>query len=395
MHAVVIVSRVLTVVLFGVAIALPAIDSVWQIDSTPRPIDTRTRIAKPSLDWAYSTIAEFPARYTQYYEDEFGFRSGLYRMNQWFNLNAFRVTGTDDAVYGSDGWLFYRPEIETDFQPLDERTLDQIVAKLGSYDSWLKSRGVQFVFMVVPNKSTIYPEYLPRGARSGEFPTRLDQLAERLEAMEDGVRFVDLRDVLIRAKSEERLYYKTDTHWSGGGQRISYEVQLEVLADLFKPFSEFDPPALRASSISTQQHFSQLHTYRGFERERITEYEIVDPRAEITNIWKPESTDGRTVWSVRDDLATPAAVILHDSFFQYERLIGELQRETFSDLVSIQYVQGTSMAPRIRQTATVVERRQPDLVILEIVERNLHMIAYWPAFEEGSPERVSERVARL
>lgn len=387
MKAVVVLSRILTVIVLGVALILPAVDSIFDIDPTPTPANTRPQFSKPDLEWSYRSIANYATKYAQYFDDNFGFRSSLLRFNQLINLHIFGVTGTTAGVYGKDGWLFFRPEIESDFEPLNPRALDKIISNLVSYQRWLESRDVEFLIVVVPNKSTIYPEYLPRGVQPDPSRSRLSQLRERLAIVEPSIEIVDIRNALLEGKAHERLYFKTDTHWSGAGQRICYDAILKALSDRYEVFEALGEPKLRETQIETQQYFSRMQAYPGYEKEFITDYRVAKPTAQITHTWREKQLDGRTVWSMRKDKRLPRAVILHDSFFQNRRLIGQLLRESFRELVAIQYVQNAPMPPRIAQASSVLEKREPDVFILEIVERNIHMIADWPPFESVEQER--------
>lgn len=377
MKAILELSRVLTVVAVALLLVLPALDSLLNIDPTPTPPDTRHPAPKPTFEWSSNAVAKYPSQFTPYFDDHFGFRSSLLRLNQLINLHVFGVTGTSTGVYGKERWLFLRDEIENDFQPLDPVVLDKIVLNLVSYQRWFEARDIEFLFVVVPNKSSIYPEYLPRGVKPDSSRSRLSQLEQSLGEIE----LLDLREPLIQAKDRERVYYKTDTHWSGAGQRVGHRALIETLSKQFGVYTSFELPEVRDREIEIQQNFSRVQTYPGYETERIAKYEVAGPAAQITRIWREDRLDGRTVWSTRDDKRLPRALVLHDSFFQYRRVVGELLRESFRELVAIQYVQNAPMQPRIAQASVVAENRRPDVFILEIVERNIHMIADWPALQ--------------
>ena len=80
--------------------------------------------------------------------------------------------------------------------------------------------GGRFVFVVAPNKHTVYPEQLPAGLGRSDTSTRLDQLAAALH--ERGEPFVDLRPVLMELKQSRRAYQRLGTHCNDVGAHAAY-----------------------------------------------------------------------------------------------------------------------------------------------------------------------------
>jgi hypothetical protein len=95
------------------------------------------------------------------------------------------------------------------------------VAEVKRRHEYLRSRGIAYLPIIVPEKFTIYPEYLPSWVAPGRNPTLLARTMDRLA--EDGsVPYVDLRPVLRETKGGERLYYLTDSHWNLAGAGVAY-----------------------------------------------------------------------------------------------------------------------------------------------------------------------------
>jgi hypothetical protein len=86
---------------------------------------------------------------------------------------------------------------------------------------WLAAHGIPYIFVIPPNKQTIYPEHMPENFLQARGRTRLDQLMAFMQAHSD-VTILDLRQPLIEAKSQDPLYYLTDTHWNSLGALIGY-----------------------------------------------------------------------------------------------------------------------------------------------------------------------------
>ena len=60
---------------------------------------------------------------------------------------------------------------------------------------WLARRGIAYLLVVSPNKSTVYPEFMPP-LYPRHRTTRMDQLAEHLGRHVGGFPLLDLRPVL-------------------------------------------------------------------------------------------------------------------------------------------------------------------------------------------------------
>jgi hypothetical protein len=175
-----------------------------------------------------ATPAKFGAAFGQALADRFGMRSALIVAQHWALVDIFGVSPVANVMIGRDGWLFWLGE--------DARSLDRhyrgtrrvpdfeaeaYVAEVKRRHEYLRSRGVAYLPIIVPEKFTIYPEYLPSWVAPGRNPTLLARTMDRLA--EDGsVPYVDLRPVLRETKGGERLYYLTDSHWNLAGAGVAY-----------------------------------------------------------------------------------------------------------------------------------------------------------------------------
>jgi len=85
-----------------------------------------------------------------------------------------------------------------------------------------------YLVAVVPNKNTIYSEYMPDSIRKFRNTTRLDQLLDHMRE-HSPLKILDLREALFKAKSEYPVYWKTDSHWNSYGAYIGY---VEIIRQL-------------------------------------------------------------------------------------------------------------------------------------------------------------------
>ena len=94
-------------------------------------------------------------------------------------------------MIGTNGWLFYNSDAAGDGHSIDDyegnvrftqQEMKNIESNLEHIHTGLAKKGITFVVLVAPNKSTIYDEYLPASIRSKKGVSRYDQLYARLKS---------------------------------------------------------------------------------------------------------------------------------------------------------------------------------------------------------------------
>jgi hypothetical protein len=124
--------------------------------------------------------------------------------------------------------------------PFSAALLQGWVAALRQRHERLAALGVRYLYVVGPDKESVYPEYLP-DARRPAGTTRLDQLLERLARDAPDIEVLDLRGPLIALKQfdqeQDWIYYPRGTHWSARGSQLALELILERLEKMGLNFS--------------------------------------------------------------------------------------------------------------------------------------------------------------
>lgn len=229
----------LLVVLFVLGIGAPAVRQITGESSSGRDaVREQRRAAKlPPLGWDWRSLAAFPVRFEKYESDAFGFRRRLVRWHNVLKWFVLRTSPDETLVKGRDDWLFFSA-METLHQvrgarPFDEGELEGWRRMLEERRDWLAERGIDYLFVLCPSKSQIYPEFLPRGyERVGR--SRFDQLLAYLAEHSD-VPVVDLRGSLLAAKRDDRpevgdyLFYPLGTHYTARGSYVCYTEIMSAL----------------------------------------------------------------------------------------------------------------------------------------------------------------------
>jgi hypothetical protein len=175
--------------------------------------------------------------------DNFGFRPYLIRWNSLLKLNLLNLSPVPGVLLGKDSWLFYDSEALSDGNtvndfrgtiPLKQAELVKLQRRLEDNQRMFASRNIVYLAAIVPNKNTIYSEYLPDNIKKFRDTTRLDQLVEHMRE-NSSLRILDLREALFRAKSQYPVYWKTDSHWNSYGAYIGYVQIMRQLAAYLPP----------------------------------------------------------------------------------------------------------------------------------------------------------------
>lgn len=196
-------------------------------------MERREAAAWPEPPRSLAELASWPQRFGNFFSDHFGFRSEMIRLRGWIGVQLQHKSVSPEVILGSSGWMFYAGDgsIENHLHrlPLSESELNAWSARLQKRRAWLGDRGIAYLFVVAPDKQSIYPEYTPTALSAPPGETRLDQLTRRFGADRS---WLDLREALLAAKRDGRLYFRADTHWNDRG---AYQGYRAIMARLGLP----------------------------------------------------------------------------------------------------------------------------------------------------------------
>jgi len=355
-------------VIFFSLISLPLADTIFHLLPRRALTENRTLAPPPRLRWA--DIRAFPMEAQDYFADHFGTRNLLIRWASAFKLRALHVSPNPSVVLGSRGWLFLGREgpnrnvmdYHRGLTPFPTDELAYWRSVLNRRREWLARRGIGYLLVISPDKSTVYPEYLPAPLRSGLRPTRRIQLLSYLRA-HSRLPVLDLAEKLEDAKTESTVFMKTDSHWNGHGVLIAYR---EILRRLAVDFPALSPASLDDFIVrETEKPGGDLaRMVNGEDYLREIDIELVPRRprqALASTVAEPSRTGVEWTATQHPDHGLPRAVMFLDSFGLELR---DFLSEHFSRIV---YVRDMTLA---FDNGVIIEEK-PDLVIEEINERFL------------------------
>lgn len=311
-----------------------------------------------------------PAAIQLFYNEHFGFRNFMIRNKTEIERNLFQITNSKNVLIGKTDFYFLNPidpkdpkaSYKTVFFTQEE--LATIKDELERETLWMKQRSIPFFIVIVPDKEVIYPEYFP-------YPNhiltnyKLDQLENYLEESST-VRLLDLRKVLLRARSENKLLYrKDDTHWNQYGAFLAYQ-------EIMRNFKLINPnvyvPLVSDFEIKTENSGMIGDLTRIVETLEGPVYQImkVIPKANFPG----ESKKLKKVFIYGDSFATS---IIRGEISAGLAIFFPLN---FEQTYTGEYVSAIEQNQRALSPLEYakIEAEKPDLVIRETAQRNLRIL---------------------
>ncbi len=233
----------------AILIAAPLVVGLVAPDSPASVLKEGRRLAPaPGLPTDSAGWLALPAAFDAYLKDHFGLRQALIRAHKDLT-KPILGTGSDKVLVGRDGRMFYLGEEavrQSAGLVLRDERITETVDLVAAMNAALARRGVRFLVASPPNGSTVYQDDLPDWAQNHGRRTEYDLFHEGLATK--GVRMVDLRPVMAKARAEGPAYYRTDTHWTPRGALAAFNAVVEAAGHpdwRLDPAMALSPPSLR------------------------------------------------------------------------------------------------------------------------------------------------------
>ncbi|MBL8859436.1 MAG: hypothetical protein JNL28_13070 [Planctomycetes bacterium] len=233
------ISNAALIVLFAAALLAPTFDLFVRADvERDTAPEFRAPTPKPTLKPDPEALYKYPARYESHFNDTFGLRDKILRLNSIQKYFGLKLAPTRSQVVGEHGWIYYAGdysmEVVSGALPFTEAQLMAWQGELEARAAMHAAGGRRYLFALVPNKESIYPEHLPASIpRNG--PTRMDQFVAWMSAHSD-VNVLDMRPAFLAAKQHDTgpmdpLYTPHGTHWTSRGVYTAYNALVGRLAE--------------------------------------------------------------------------------------------------------------------------------------------------------------------
>ena len=216
--------------LFLLILLLPAalglIDAQWQSPGFA------AKTSSPGFQWQTLAEPDYYRAWCQFLNDRLSSVGLLTQAKAWLDYQVFGMTDTDQVYVGREGWLFESKTID-DYRKSACGQIDrvrQLMYNLHALTDIIEASGRRLIFSVVPNKATIYPEFVgavPQAADCGESFYDLLLAENRHNPLNS---FLRLDDRLLAAKSgADLLYDKAATSWNQHGAQVAAQPLLKAI----------------------------------------------------------------------------------------------------------------------------------------------------------------------
>ena len=305
-----------------------------------------------------------------------------YLAYKFLNISMIKMK----TVVGKDGFLFlgnlYASVLDKaqGSYRYDLKELSAWADKLKNIENWYRDRGIEFLLVVAPNKSSIYSDKLPSSIVYKKGQTITDDIVKL--AKEKNITLLDLRETLRGHRSDGRLYYKTDTHWNNLGSSIGYQATIKFLNKRYN--KQYIIPKYTMSETSAGSgdlaNFLKIKDIlpKDFEINYLFSFKhntqmchgYVDPKSFELKACK--QTANRVVNIYAQD-----QYIINKNTPNNSKLL--LIADSFSTANSMPYNATFTTLWKLHQSrlygkklSNFVEKNRPDIVIYQIVERDLY-----------------------
>ncbi len=327
---------------------------------------------------AEQSVHDYIKKIDIYYQDHFGLRERMIYRYQREVSKRFGESGMPFAIEGEAGWLFYAMEgVLEDLQGqlrFSEDEIKRLCHGLQAKHDWFAKQDILYIPLVAPNKQSVYGHKLKASYRALKGDgTRLDQVLHSCNEL-----LYDLRPDLIAQSTYERGYAKTDTHWNEKGALLAYYYLMSEVEKSFpgvlirKQFTFSTTPSETkggdlAVLLGREELLKEFLPVLEPQELRIKRGTV--PQAVMQYLSLPQLQP----MLYRGNPSAKRLLVLHDSFFNTLKAYTSVN---FSESLYVwQFFDAESVTVSgPKNLSPVLKAFRPDVVIEEIVERNLEML---------------------
>ena len=324
------------------------------------------------IEWFVS----LPKKYQEKFTAESPLKDPFIRLIHDFQYSRLFENRFPIVLGGRDGWLYYTGERNMDdYQnafPISEDELMQIYVNLEGINRRLAIHDKKLIVVIAPSRETVYPEWLPFGTKKVGNDDRMDQFMAYMEKLQGKTTILDLRDEMLAAKEiYPLLYFKMDTHWNQYGAFIAYqEICKAIQAD--EKFSDFKCKSWDDYVVETTEYEGDMVKLMPTDLDLKESIPVFVPLFDSPVVQDPPPPLGRdrVEWlytTIPEELSpNPYTLVSFRDSFSMDLV--PFLREDFQE---------ATFEWNFHYNEELVNEKDPDIVIIQVVERYLHVLAWF------------------
>lgn len=289
-------------------------------------------------------------------------------------------------------WLFsLSPDIGlpnyTNTRPITPEWIEHWKQFIEQRVEWFSARGIIYIMVMAPSKSSVYPEQVPHRIKKSEITPRFQQLMASLTP-DTQRHVVDLTDLMRDQSRTEQNFFRLDSHWNFVGAHRAYLYLLPRIQAL-----------AAGTGIELPEHWSKPVEVERYHVDRAPRNDLARmlnnpifmtegtdmikplaaeptredlPMSALTTLANPKLSHSSPfypyVLSQSDPSGTlPRCIAFRDSFFH---MLEPFIAQHCSRLTLLKHLDKIGV-PALQIDVPYIAREQPQIVIEEFVERLL------------------------
>lgn len=294
------------------------------------------------------------------YEENIPYKNEFTKLNYLFDIVLWGNIDSDSVLLGKDNWLFYKKDncIEDYCGKLEvtQQDITNTIEAMERFESFCKEREVQIVYLITPNKETIYGDlYFPDYIKIVGESSRTDTLLNAIWEETDLNTLYPEKELCFYRDNNYQVYRKYDTHWNNIGAYIGTDCLLQALDMESLPLEELsvNPYGFISGDLANMIALSDKYSDD-------INYAIDDYKNDITAIVledRAEANLNYTHWW-SDSQNDQVIMCIGDSFLGVmEQYLAKNYRESY-------------FMHKSNYQAGIIDTIRPDVIVISSTERS-------------------------
>jgi alginate O-acetyltransferase complex protein AlgJ len=385
--------QLITLITFIGLLCLPLLDWLTPLQLAKDYDITREKralVGKPIFQ--IKKLESYPKSFDDYVNDNIPYREDILTLNSTMGFNFATKSSSRGAFEGLGGFYFsqkYKSSFENK-KLLNSTEVDSLRTMFSYRSQYLQKKDIPFYVVVIPVKSNVYPEMMPKTTYRRNNRSITDQFLEVLNEI-DGIETIDLRKPFLENKKSTgiRTFHKTDQHWNEYGAFLAYAHTINTIAKKYDGIKKINIQNYRVDStlikgkhcvkvlgledkvkeMAVTINFGEIHSeshLRKLENPYPSHEKFKYAKQAYYNYVSKNENNLKILW-------------IRDSYANAMKRIFKME-----DAVTENVLIWDNWCYRLNEN--IVEKEQPDIYVLMLIESNIPYIIH-----KHPSERIEKR----